>query len=209
MSTGKCSRYPSDKLCSDEPSSWSSPYPTTGGVSSCSLSFKSPPDTSVEYVDPGWESVTRTIRLFKRIGGCVDHTSKACLLHLKCPLVTFYQETHPCRKSVGKRPGVTVLSILPYLNTGSYLPVSFNSHPMRKDICKPIRLHKHKIRLRARLGRTHRDEWSCAMCGLWALIWPWHDRQALRFPILLHIRRVPLVCGGCIGQPYFSDCQRN
>lgn len=31
---------------------------------------------NVEYVDPRWESVKETIKLFKRIGGHIDHTSK-------------------------------------------------------------------------------------------------------------------------------------
>ena len=48
---------------------------------------------NVEYIDPQWENVAETIKLFKRIGGHVDRTSKAPLLHLKYALVMPYQET--------------------------------------------------------------------------------------------------------------------
>ena len=47
----------------------------------------------VEYTDPQWENVAETIKLFKRIGGHVDRTSKAHLLHSECSLVTPYQKT--------------------------------------------------------------------------------------------------------------------
>jgi len=59
----------------------------------------------VEYIDPQWENVAETIKLFKRIGCHVDRTSKAHLLHLECSLVTPYQKTvlwGVCRKTTGR-----------------------------------------------------------------------------------------------------------
>ena len=70
---------------------------------------------NVEYVDPRWENVAETIKLFKRIGDHVDHTSKARLLHLKSFLMISYQETHLYKESVGKRSSMTVLIIPLYI----------------------------------------------------------------------------------------------
>ena len=77
---------------------------------------------NVEYVDRRWEKVSETIKLFKRVGGHVDFTSKAHLLHLKYSLVTPYQETvlEVCWKTTG-RDGVCHSLVLGQ-DMGSYLP---------------------------------------------------------------------------------------
>ena len=44
----------------------------------------------VYHVDPRWKSVVEMIKLFRRIRGHVDHTSKAHLMYLECLLVMPY-----------------------------------------------------------------------------------------------------------------------
>ena len=52
---------------------------------------------NIEHTNPRWGSVVEMIKLFRRVGGHVDHTSKAYLLYLECSLVTLHRETHSCR----------------------------------------------------------------------------------------------------------------
>jgi len=106
---------------------------------------------NVDHVDGRWGSVVEMIKLFRQIGGHIDHTSKAHLLHLKCSLVTpAYQGTHLSKKSVRKRPGVTVLVALDIIHR-IVVPstVSFNSHPLHQVVLgKRINPPKSKIQLR-------------------------------------------------------------
>jgi hypothetical protein len=83
---------------------------------------------NIGHVNPQWRKVSRMVKLFHRISGHVNHTSKVRLPRSQGSLLTCHQKIHSFRNSVGNRRSVTVFSITLIQHVATPFAVSANSH---------------------------------------------------------------------------------